>query len=649
MRKSGTYGARGILARSTLFAVAALWALGSGVAQASHTKFTQPLQRTPVLTGGETAANGVVTPGANPANKIKIVASDADIPVAGLANAATNPTRMWTLGGFAIPPTIRWTSGSTLNVEFVNNLNDIKGTSASGTDAQGRYQGLANGTQSGLTGSRTELTIHHHGSHVAPSSDGWACGYYFVPGASLNYVYPNREFDARNTTGVERGTTQWYHNHRVDVTGHTAWKGLSGGHVILDDPSDPQLPKGPAVIENGVNKGFLYDVPLVIRDLNFASANIGGVVKANQIPYSFNFDGSVGNHIVVNGVPQPFMNVEPTKYLFRFLVPGNARKYFVRLRQSGSSSNITMVQVMQDAGITGPVNRTEIPIGIAERMGVVIDFAPFAGRTLILQNNQSTSGQCVPGPSSTCTTATSEIMQFRVGTTVTQQENIVVANITRATPSAADLGTPLNRRAISFTREGSHWTLRVGVNGRLGDDRIMDCSRTDADPIVDTTEDWTIQGVGNWTHSIHIHDVDQICVSRNGAACPASDRFKEVWPVPPNTTWVVRFRPTDFTQVAFDPDATACNPAGAERPPNPDNTGECQNVQFADNSGDLTTPTFTPARHGTANVTGNQAVAEAGGGRYMIHCHVIEHEDLAMMTQWRVRSAPDGTRNDVPK
>jgi len=626
--------------------LAALSLVAWAPAQATHTKFTQAAPRPPVLTGGEHVQNGVITPGANPADTISIVATDRDISVPGLANSATDPTRFWTLGGFVPPPTVRRTTGIPFHLIFTNSLNDIKGTSPSGTDTSGRYQGLANGTQSGLTGSRTELTIHHHGSHVAPSSDGWACGYYVPSSGVKDYFFQNRESDAKNTTGNERGTTQWYHNHRVDVTGHTAWKGLSGGHVILDDPADPQLPKGPAVIEDGVNKGFLYDVSLTIRDLNFADANIGGVVKHNQIPYTFDFNGSTGNHITVNGVPQPFMNVEPTKYLFRFLVPGNARKYFARLRQSGSTSNITMVQVMQDAGITGPVNRTEIPMGIAERLGVVIDFAPFAGKTLILQNNDTANGQCVP--EGTCSTATSEIMQFRVGTTVTQQENINVANIKRAIPTPADLTPVAKTRAVSFTREGSHWTLQTNPTGRLGDDRIMDCARTDADPVVNTVEEWSIRNPGNWTHSIHTHDVDQICVSRNGAACPASDVFKEVWPFPPNTTIVFRLKPTDFTQVAFDPDATACNSRGAEQPPNPDNTGECSDVPFADNSGDLTTPTFTPARHGTASPTGDQARAEAGGGRYMIHCHVIEHEDLAMMTQWRVRSNPDGTRNDNP-
>ena len=621
--------------------LAALSLIAWAPAQATHTKFTQPLQRPPVLTGGENVANGVITTGANPSNTISIVGSDKDLVVPGLAS--TDATRFWTLGGFNPPPTIRRTTGTAVHVIFTNNLNDIQGTSPSGTDANGRFQGLANGTQSGLSGSRTELTLHHHGSHVAPSSDGWACGYYFpAGGGSRDYLYPLKESDAKNTTGNERGTTEWYHNHRVDVTGHTNWKGLGGGHFILDDPADPQLPKGPAVVEGGVNKGFLYDVSLVVRDLQFADANIGGVVKHNQIPYTFDINGSTGDHIVVNGVPQPFMNVEPTKYLFRVLVPGNSRKYFMRLRQSGSTTNITMVQVMQDAGITGPVNRTEIPVGIAERVGLVIDFAPFAGKTLILQNDDSTSGQCVPG---NCSTATSEVMQFRVGTTVTQQENINVANITRPFPTAADLTPVAKSRAFKFSRAGGFWTVtRADLDS---EDRIMDCAKTDANPVVNTNEEWTISNPGNWTHSIHIHDVDQVCVSLNGKACPAFDLFKEVWPVAPNTTFVVRLKPTDFTQIAFDPDATPCNSAGSGQPPDPDNSGECSDVVFPANRNP--TPSSTPTRHGTASPTGAQTTAENDGGRYMIHCHVIEHEDVAMMTQWRVQSSPDGTRNDVPK
>src|SRR6266508_1355709 len=600
------------LPRSTavpLGVFAALALLTVGTAQATHTKFTSPLTIPPTLTGAN----------------ITIDAVDADVQV-----LSGTKTKMWTLGGTATPPTIRRPTGQTSNLTFNYNLTEIKGAGP---------QGVGQGTQTGIPGDHSQLTVHHHGSHVAPKFDGWACGFYFgglnaTRGNSFTYTYPLKENDTANNSGNERAASEWYHNHRVDVTGHTAWKGLAGGFFLIDsDPAEATLP---------LPRGN-YDVPLTIRALQFDSSN--------QIPYNFNFDGSTGNHILVNGVPQPFFNVEPRKYRFRALVPGNSRKYFMNLVRSGSTTLINLTQIASEAGLlAAPVNRTEIPLGIAERVEFVIDFAPHAGRNLILRNNQSASGQCVPG---NCTTATSEIMQFRVGTVVTDPSNNTVPSTLRAIPSPGQLTPITERREVQFTREGTHWTIRVNVAGRLGDDRIMDCARTDADPIVNTNEEWTIRGVGNWTHSIHIHDVDQVCVSHNGSStgngCNSFNQLKETWLVPPNTTWVIRFRPTDFTQAAFDPDDTPCNAAGAEQPPNPDNTGECEDVQFADNSGNLTTPTFTPARHGGDNVTGNQTAAEAAGGRYMIHCHVLEHEDLAMMTQWRVRSSPtDGSVREVP-
>ncbi|TAJ96978.1 multicopper oxidase family protein [bacterium] len=616
-----------------------------GTAQATHTKFTQPLKLPPVL---GLQPNGTYN------FSISLEAKDADISVPGLSSS--DKTRMWTLSRTGLgtlvgdfpPPTIRVKTGNTTQLTVANNLNDIQGTDPNGTDSSGRFQGLANGTQNGISGDHSEISIHHHGSHVAPVSDGWACGFYIKASGTANrsftYTYFLQENDAKNNTNNERGTTEWYHNHRVDATGHTVWKGLGGGMFIIDDPADPQLPKGPTVDTTGalftgssgqVFAGFKYDVSLAIRDLQFADANIGGTIRHNQIPYTFTFEGSTGDHIMVNGVPQPFFKVEPTKYLFRILVPGNSRKYFLRLQQLGSTTNIAMVQVMQDAGIVSPVSRTIIPIGIAERVGIVIDFGPFAGKTLILQNVQSTrdGGDCVPG---NCSTATSEIMQFQVGTTVTQQENINVANITRAVPTPSDL-TPVVKRSFRFDRTPAFWVI---VREDLDQaDRIMDCDRYDSDPVINTAEEWTFRNPGNWTHSIHTHDVDQVCVSRNGASCPASDQFKETWPLAPNTTFVVRLKPTDFTQKDADTPAGGCS---SSQP-----SGDCSNAHLFSTTGG-TVPSAPQNDVVSDGATSPVPNVEAAGGRYMLHCHVIEHEDTAMMTQFRVESSPDGTTRTTP-
>ncbi len=649
-RKEGMQGTRWAVGRGTVGVAAVLWALSAGAAQAAdgicHVKFGQSLKLIPVLTGGEDMTNGVIRPGANPANTISITASDHNVQICPTGAA----TPMWTLGGDVPPPIIRRPTNPDTNnqgpthLKFVSNLSEITQTQGNG----GNVQGLGGGTQTGVAGNHSEITIHHHGSHVAPIGDGWACGYYIRStndGSSTlatdrTYDFFLRENDSANNTGGERGTTEWYHNHRVDATGHTAWRGLAGGLFLIDDPNDPQLPKGPAVVEGGVNKGFKYDVGLVIRDLAIDPTT-------HAAPYTFNAQGSTGQTILVNGVPQPKFAVEPTKYLFRILVPGNARKFFIYLVQSGSSTKLNMVQVMQDAGIVSPVNRTEIPVGIAERVGIVIDFAPFTGKSLILKNDDGVFGQCVPGNRNQCTSDTKDIMRFDVGTTVTQQENINVANIHRNVPnndsaSPFFIGNSVKNRAFRFDNEGQQpfWTIVREDLPNDDADRIMDCRRYDADPTVNTVEQWTIHGAGNWTHSIHIHDVDQVCVSRNGGACPAFDEFKEVWPIEPSVTFVVKLKPTDFTQATARTD-TSADPCLTSSPP-PDNV--------ASTSGDCGDTSFGRTSFGHTIPAANNINGENAGGRYMLHCHVLEHEDTAMMTQWRVKSASNNgnTRSDAP-
>ena len=81
--------------------------------------------------------------------------------------------------------------------------------------------------------------------------------------------------------------------------------------------------------------------------------------------------GRIGNLFCVNGVVQPFMNVERRKYRFRFLCASLARVYELRL-----SNNASMLQIGNDSwllpkGVT--VNRVTMPPG--KRADVIIDFS----------------------------------------------------------------------------------------------------------------------------------------------------------------------------------------------------------------------------------------------------------------------------------
>ncbi len=345
-----------------------------------------------------------------------------------------------------------------------------------------------------------------------------------------------------------------------------------------------------------------------------------------------------------------------------------------------------MIQVQSDGGfMQNAVARTEIAVGIAERVAIVIDFSQFSsGTNLILQNNDSPRGQCVPH---SCSAATSEIMRFDIvandpadGPDATVVDGTALRDVPNNVPTSPFyIGNVTGKnRAFRFTSEGQpFWTMvREDTDDIDGDptDRIMDCRRYDVDPFVNTVEKWTLHGVGNWTHSIHIHDVDQVCVTINGSTtgsgCETFNLFKETWPMAPGVTFEVKIMPTDFTQQSAENNSAVGDPSDPSDPCRSlsgfaGTSGNCSDNIF-DNpgfGGVDTIPVHEPFYHGdTATPSISSGVApdnpanaidgEAAGGRYMFHCHVLEHEDTGMMTHWRVKSGtpanPTNVRRDDP-
>src|SRR4029453_19416506 len=102
---------------------------------------------------------------------------------------------------------------------------------------------------------------------------------------------------------------QFYHDHRMDVTGRNVWMGLTGMYIV-DDPADPAtLPSGE------------FDLPLAIADRQLDGNN--------QIPSAFAPNGVTAHKILNNGLYQPYLEVGDRKYRFRILNASNARTYFL--------------------------------------------------------------------------------------------------------------------------------------------------------------------------------------------------------------------------------------------------------------------------------------------------------------------------------
>jgi spore coat protein A len=89
--------------------------------------------------------------------------------------------------------------------------------------------------------------------------------------------------------------------------------------------------------------------------------------------------------ILANGRPQPYFPVAARKYRFRLLNSANERVF--RLSLGG----VELTQIASDGGLLpAPVPRTELLIGSAERMEVVVDFSRYPiGTQLVLTDAET--------------------------------------------------------------------------------------------------------------------------------------------------------------------------------------------------------------------------------------------------------------------
>ena len=467
----------------TLFSLvfaAAVAGVGIRLTNAPHTSLTTAIEA-PAVTPTPTAAPFSHPLLFSPVNTNANVSIGIDETCVQILDGPC--TNMWTYGGTYPGLTVRRPTGQTTNVTFTNNLDPAAG----------------------------EMTVHNHGNHSTAQNDGQPDTLLIPTGGSRTYVY-----DGLEEGGNQRGKMQFYHDHRMDVTGRNVWMGLTGLYIV-DDPADPStLPSGE------------FDLPLAIADRQFDAKN--------QIPYVFNPNGVTGDKFLVNGVYQPYLEVVDRKYRFRILNASNFRTYFLEL-----SSGDSFIQIGTESGLLpAPVTRTGMRMGPAERLDVVVNFAGELGQNIYLVD---------------VLTGT-QLLEFRVTQHVTDDSSIPAT--LRPLP---DIGEPSVTRNWSFDQTAGHWT----INGLR-----FDPSRVDARPVLGTTEKWVFTNPTGQPHTVHIHDVAQQCVSRNGGACYPYETMKETWYLAPGEVLEVKIKFTDHV------------------------------------------------------------------GMYMLHCHMMEHEDDGMMTQFEV-------------
>jgi spore coat protein A len=299
------------------------------------------------------------------------------------------PSRIWGYEGTVPGPTIEAERAQPVTVEWRNELAEplpvVVTVAPHATDAEGVpvqcLPGLSGGAPdehaAGLTG---QTVVHLHGGFTPAAYDGWAENL-FAPGQPAVYHYPMDQ----------RAAMLWYHDHVMGVTKFDVYAGLAGLWIVRDGRErDLGLPEGPP-----------FEVPLLIQDRNFDVGHDGRLT--GQLVHKTDPDvmEAFPPFTVVNGKVWPALDVEPAAYRFRVLNGSNARTYRLVLLRDEVPELERITQIGTDHGLL------RAPVGVppdglvlssAERADLLVDFsdlepgseltlfntatAPFDGSTL---------------------------------------------------------------------------------------------------------------------------------------------------------------------------------------------------------------------------------------------------------------------------
>ncbi len=537
-------------------------------------------------------------------------------------------SRIWGFEGVVPGPTIEAERGQAVTVEWRNELEGAFPVSATvapeATDPDGVpvqcLPGLSGGAPDERAAALTGHTVVHlHGGLTPASDDGWAENL-FAPGQPALFRYPMNQ----------RAAQLWYHDHVMGTTKFDVYAGLAGLWIVRDERErDLGLPEGPP-----------FEVPLLIQDRNFDLDEHGRLTGRLVHKTDPEVMEAFAPFTVVNGKVWPVLDVRPATYRFRVLNGSNARTYRLVLLRDGAPEHGRITQIGTDHGLLRepvPIPADGLVLASAERADLICDFSDLApGSELTVLNTAAAPFDGSSFPAADAENAADlekllpypQVLLFRVVGEAVRRISIPRELATDYEPPAAEALAAAPRRAIALVERelegepnmltmrelgiaaGSDSGPRVRVvdGGETTDYRVVAAHFEDTTtffPMLGEYEVWQLINLTGDTHPIHLHlDPFQILARR-----PIS------YLIPDGGVG--------------DRDLAAT--VTLERAP-----GDELDHSIDDNERGL---------KDTVRVNPNEIVEIAVrfttySGRYMYHCHILEHEDRDMMRPL-VTMAPD--------
>jgi blue copper oxidase len=189
------------------------------------------------------------------------------------------------------------------------------------------------------------ITMHWHGLVIPGTADG----------GPHQVIAPGKWWQTKLAID-QPAATLWFHPHYYPSTAQEVLKGLAG-LLIVDDEESSRLPLP--------TRWGVDDIPLIIQDRRFTPdgqffdrMNIFAVVN-----------GYVGDVALVNGARYPEAHTARGWIRLRILNGSNARSYNLR-----ASDDRTFYVIASDGGLlANPVELNQLLINVGERFEVMVD------------------------------------------------------------------------------------------------------------------------------------------------------------------------------------------------------------------------------------------------------------------------------------
>ncbi|WP_306060795.1 multicopper oxidase family protein [Natronococcus wangiae] len=452
----------------------------------------------------------------------------------------------------------------------------------------------------GIDGVRT--VTHLHGGNVEAASDGHAQAWFARDFAKTGPSFEKKDYYYVND---QPPATLWYHDHAIGITRLNVYAGLAGFYLLRNDRErELGLPDGE------------YEIPLVIQDRSVnddgslfypsaVSEDRGGDDSYPETSIVPEFYGDVP---VVNGKAWPRLSVDPETYRFRLLNGSNSRYYNLKLLEYDEASGETgsdgpsFVQIGNDGGLLSePVELDgRLEIGPGQRADVAVDFADYAGETVLLHNDAPSLYRGSIEDSDE-TKLLPEIMLVDVADSETGESSGTVPDTLADVPDLPAESVDRHRHLTLVSESDEYGRMkhllgnRDQPSGYALDDPVTE------EPELGSTEIWSLANNTAMSHPMHLHLVHFTVLGRE----PLTD---------------------------YDSETDGVDPDALESP---------QPYELGWN--DVVTVDPGEVVHVLVHFGEYEGLFNDQTGEYMCHCHMIEHEDYDMMRPFRVVSNTDDT------